>query len=56
MSIKGAKYELEETDFHYLPALVSNEFLGVQLVEVSFTKGILLVMQTRDEPGALHFF
>lgn len=48
LTIQGAKYELASTTFDYPRALISNEFIAHQTVQVSFSKGLLVVIHSRD--------
>ncbi|MGX7077093.1 thiamine diphosphokinase [Globicatella sanguinis] len=48
--IKGAKYNLPATDFKTPAALISNEFIpNHPVIELSFTKGMIVVMWVQDD-------
>ena len=46
--IKDAKYELDRTDFDRNFSLSSNEFIDEQPVTISFTAGIVSIIQSKD--------
>ena len=46
--IKNAKYELDRTDFDRNFSLSSNEFIDEQPVTISFTAGIVSIIQSKD--------
>lgn len=49
LTIKNAVYNLRSTDIPYPRALISNEFIHAdQPVEISFTRGLLLVMKINE--------
>lgn len=48
LSLKRVKYALDQKDYAYPIALISNEFLG-QDCEFSFEEGILAVIQSTDK-------
>ena len=47
VTLKNVKYTLDSKSYAYPVALVSNEFTGDKMT-ISFTKGLILVAQTRD--------
>ncbi|MGO4936595.1 thiamine diphosphokinase [Fundicoccus sp. Sow4_H7] len=48
LSISNAKYELPATHFDYPRALISNEFMKGQPIELSFSQGMVMVIYTND--------
>lgn len=44
LSIRGAKYELEPTDFDWPRALISNEITPSQPINLNFEQGIVMVI------------
>ncbi|MGO4927320.1 thiamine diphosphokinase [Fundicoccus sp. Sow4_F4] len=49
LSIQYAKYELDPVDIAYPRALISNEFIDQQPVQISFEEGIIMVMWVEEE-------
>lgn len=47
-SIKGAKYELAPTNFDQNFSLSSNEFVNAKPVLISFTNGMVAIIQSKD--------
>ena len=48
LAIKGAKYELADMDFDRNLSLSSNEFINEQPVTLSFKKGMVAIIQSKD--------
>lgn len=48
LSIQFAKYNLEAVDIPYPRALISNEFIDQQTVQIAFEEGILMVMWVEE--------
>lgn len=48
LAIKGAKYELADKDFDRNLSLSSNEFINEQPVTLSFKKGMVAIIQSKD--------
>ncbi|XXQ69174.1 thiamine diphosphokinase [Neisseriaceae bacterium B1] len=49
LTLQGVKYEVQNRDYPFAAALISNEFSG-SLMRFSFAKGLMCVMQTADIP------
>lgn len=49
LAIQGAKYALAATDFDQNLSLSSNEFIDEQPVTLSFKKGMVAIIQSKDE-------
>ena len=48
LMIEGAKYQLSATDYAYPRALISNEFVGQQEVNLSLQEGLVMVIWEKE--------